>query len=72
MEAIKSGKVKAAALDVLENEKINQLTIDEQQWFNALIKEERIILTPHIAGWTHESKRKIAEVVLERVKALNF
>lgn len=68
--AVKSGKVKAAALDVLENEKINKLNTDEQQWFDALIKEERIILTPHIAGWTVESKRKIAEVVLEKVSLL--
>lgn len=72
IEAIKSGKVKAAALDVLENEKINQLTVDEKEWFNDLIKEERIILTPHIAGWTHESKRMIAEVVVEKVKTLNL
>ncbi|MCW3125889.1 MAG: hydroxyacid dehydrogenase [Bacteroidetes bacterium] len=72
IEAVRSGKVKAAALDVLENEKIGQLNSDEQQWFDALKKEERIILTPHIAGWTHESKRKIAEVVVERVKGLNL
>jgi D-3-phosphoglycerate dehydrogenase len=70
LEALHSGKVKATALDVLENEKINALNTEEQQWFDALVKEERIILTPHIAGWTHESKRKIAEVVIEKVKKL--
>ena len=72
IEAIHSGKVKAAGLDVLENEKINQLSEQEQQWFDALVKDERIVLTPHIAGWTVESKRKIAEVVLERVKSLKL
>jgi D-3-phosphoglycerate dehydrogenase len=70
INALPSGKVKAAALDVLENEKISQLNEQEQLWFDALIKEERIILTPHIAGWTVESKRKIAEVITQRVKAL--
>ena len=70
LSAIQSGKVKAAALDVLENEKISQLNEQEQRWFDALIKEERIILTPHIAGWTVESKRKIAEVVIEKVKTI--
>ena len=70
LSAIQSGKVKAAALDVLENEKINQLNEQERQWFDALVKEEHIILTPHIAGWTLESKRKIAEVVIEKVKSL--
>jgi len=66
--AIKSNKVKAAGLDVLENEKINQLNEQEQQWFDTLVKDERIILTPHIAGWTVESKRKIAEVVIEKIQ----
>jgi D-3-phosphoglycerate dehydrogenase len=68
ISAIKSGKVKAAALDVLENEKISHFNEQERQWFDALVKDERVILTPHIAGWTVESKRKIAEVVLEKIK----
>jgi D-3-phosphoglycerate dehydrogenase len=63
-------RVKAAALDVLENEKIDSLNNEEQKWFDVLIKEERIILTPHIAGWTQESKRKIAEVVIEKIACL--
>ena len=70
LSALQSGKVKAAALDVLENEKINQLSEQDRQWFDALVKEERIILTPHIAGWTVESKRKIAEVVIQKIKSL--
>ena len=69
--AIQAGKVKGAALDVLENEKINQLSEEEQKWFDALRKEERVILTPHIAGWTVESKRKIAEVVLEKIMRMS-
>ena len=67
--AIQSGKVKAAGLDVLENEKINHLN-EQDEWFDALVKDERIILTPHIAGWTVESKRKIAEVVIEKIRQL--
>ena len=70
LSAIRSGKVKAAAMDVLENEKIAQLNTQEQEWFDALCKEKRIILTPHIAGWTIESKRKIAEVVIEKLKVI--
>lgn len=72
LHAVKSGHVKAAALDVLENEKIQNLSAAEQAWFDALIADTRILLTPHIAGWTHESKRKIAEVVISRVKAFGF
>ena len=69
LNALESGKVKAAALDVLENEKISELTTDEREWFDTLIQNKRVIMTPHIAGWTVESKRKIAEVVVERVRA---
>lgn len=72
LHAVKSGHVKAAALDVLENEKIQNLSAAEQAWFDALIADTRVLLTPHIAGWTHESKRKIAEVVISRVKAFGF
>ncbi|MBS1595437.1 MAG: hypothetical protein JST90_14060 [Bacteroidetes bacterium] len=72
LHAVKSGHVKAAALDVLENEKIQNLSGAEQEWFDSLVAEKRILLTPHIAGWTHESKRKIAEVVVSRVKAFSF
>ena len=72
VDAVRSGKVKAAALDVLENEKISQLNSDEQQWFDDLIKDKRILLTPHIAGWTHVSKRKIAEVVIDKIRLLSL
>jgi D-3-phosphoglycerate dehydrogenase len=71
LAALQSGKVKAAGLDVLENEKLATLNADEQQWFDALCKENRVILTPHIAGWTVESKRKIAEVVLNKLRSIS-
>jgi D-3-phosphoglycerate dehydrogenase len=65
-----NGKLKGAGLDVLENEKINELSESEQKLFSALQKEKRVLLTPHIAGWTHESKRKIALKVLENISFL--
>ena len=72
IDSIRSGKVKAAALDVLENEKLSQLNAEEQNWFNALVTEQRILLTPHIAGWTHESKRKIAEAIISKIRLLSL
>jgi D-3-phosphoglycerate dehydrogenase len=68
--ALQEGKVKAAALDVLENEKPDSLNEEEQKVFQQLIANDKILLTPHIAGWTHESKRKIAEVLLEKIRRL--
>ena len=70
LNGIKEDRIIAAALDVLENEKISALKPDEQNTFDALLADNRVFLSPHIAGWTHESKLKIAEVLLERIKAI--
>ena len=67
LKCIAEKKILGAALDVLENEKISQLTETEQATFDKLTTNRQIILSPHIAGWTHESKRKIAEVLLARI-----
>ena len=64
---LKSGKVKGAALDVLENEKLKTLTAAQQENFQYLAAADNVILTPHIAGWTHESYVKINEVLVEKI-----
>ncbi|MRJ11431.1 hydroxyacid dehydrogenase [Ornithobacterium rhinotracheale] len=69
---LKTGKVKAAALDVLEQEKASfesllQSEIPEE--LNYLIQAENVLLTPHIAGWTLESKVKLAEVIADKIIA---
>lgn len=61
------GKVLGAALDVLENEKLNQLTPEQKQVFEQLCALPQVIFTPHIAGWTHESFRKINEVLVAKI-----
>jgi D-3-phosphoglycerate dehydrogenase len=70
LRALKESKVIAAALDVLENEKLSSLNTEEQNIFQQLITNKNVLLTPHIAGWTFESKRKIAEVLLEKIRKL--
>jgi D-3-phosphoglycerate dehydrogenase / 2-oxoglutarate reductase len=71
-QAIESGKVKGAALDVLENEKLNQFTPQQQQSFNYLKSKSNVIFTPHIAGWTFESHLKINVALVEKIKDLNL
>ena len=68
LQAIKSGKIIAAALDVLETEKFPALK--EQSWFNALVANNQVLLSPHIAGWTFDSYRKISEVLAEKLERL--
>lgn len=68
IRCLEEGKIRSAALDVLENEKIATLSASEQLVFEQMISNEKIFLSPHIAGWTHESKRKIAEILLSGIK----
>jgi D-3-phosphoglycerate dehydrogenase len=70
LQCITSGKIKGAALDVLENEKITTLNDADKAIFDSLIAKDKIFLSPHIAGWTHESKRKIAEVLLTGIQKI--
>ena len=68
VEAIKNGKVKAAALDVLEYEKSsfeNLETKNEDLQF--LLNSEKVIVTPHIAGWTTQSKEKLAQFIVDKI-----
>ncbi|WP_316737755.1 2-hydroxyacid dehydrogenase [Pedobacter aquatilis] len=68
LNAIKSGKIVGAGLDVLETEKFPAL--GEQSWFNDLKSNDKVILTPHVGGWTFDSYRKISEVLAEKLIAI--
>lgn len=70
VKCMESGKVLGAALDVLENEKIDKLNDEEKKWFAYLINSNRTLLAPHIGGWTIESYQKISEVLLLKIKEL--
>lgn len=67
-EAIESGKVLGAALDVLENEKLQTLDVEQEHTFEYLSKANNVILTPHIGGWSHESYYKINEVLVRKLE----
>lgn len=71
-EAVETGKLRGAALDVLENEKISKLSEEQQQSFNYLKTKSNVIFTPHIAGWTYESHVKINVALVNKIKALGF
>lgn len=64
VNGLESGKIRGACLDVLENEKLKTLTPDQQTAFDYLRRSDRVVLTPHIAGWTHESYVRINEVLV--------
>lgn len=69
-EGLKTGKIIGAALDVHEYEKASFENLkheDLPEDFRWLLNSDNVILTPHIAGWTHQSKRKLAEVILKKI-----
>lgn len=65
LNAIKQGKILGAGLDVLEVEKFPALA--EQEWFDELRQSGKVILSPHVAGWTFDSYRKLSEVMAEKL-----
>lgn len=72
--AIKSGKILGAGLDVLEYEKSSfedLFTLEMPKAFKYLIQADNVLLTPHIAGWTVESKEKLAQTIVDKIKALS-
>lgn len=73
VKALDSGKVLGAGLDVLEYEKSsfeNLFTSDNMpKAFQYLIASENVLLSPHVAGWTIESNIKLAQTIVDKIKA---
>ena len=72
VSALKSNKILGAGLDVLEYEKASfeslfSSTLPEA--FQYLIEAQNVILSPHVAGWTIESKEKLAQTIVNKIKA---
>jgi D-3-phosphoglycerate dehydrogenase / 2-oxoglutarate reductase len=72
VKALKSGKVLGAGLDVLEYEKSSFENLFDNnkmpEAFKYLINANNVILSPHIAGWTIESKEKLAQTIVDKIK----
>ncbi len=66
---LKTGKILGACLDVLEFEKLNFEEIfgnNSSQSFNYLVNSEKVLLSPHVAGWTNESYYKISKIIANK------
>lgn len=72
VSGLQSGKIRGAALDVLEYEKISFEDLFSggklPDAFKYLIKSKNVLLTPHVAGWTVESKIKLAQTIVDKIK----
>ena len=74
VSALQSKKVLGAGLDVLEYEKLSFETLFQEattpEAFQYLLNAKNVILSPHIAGWTVESHERLAQVIVDKIKAL--
>jgi D-3-phosphoglycerate dehydrogenase / 2-oxoglutarate reductase len=73
MNSMKNGKVLGTCLDVLEYESLSFEGLDKNNLpepFRYLIESDRVVLTPHIAGWTHESNEKISTTLARKIVEL--
>ncbi|NLR93264.1 NAD(P)-dependent oxidoreductase [Flammeovirga agarivorans] len=62
-----NGKILAAGLDVLENEKLHTLTKEQERIFTKITNDERVLFTPHVGGWSFESYEKISLVLGRKI-----
>src|SRR5829696_1271273 len=68
INALQNSKISGADLDVLENEKIDSLNAKEQRQLQFLASHPNVIITPHVAGYSREAYKRMAEVLLEKLR----
>lgn len=75
VDALRSGKILGAGLDVIEYENLSFETLSDKylpEAYHYLLHADNVLLTPHIAGWSHESKQRLAQVIADKIRQKYF
>ena len=75
VEALQSGKILGAGLDVIEYENLSFETLNAAEVpeaYQYLLHSKNVLMTPHIAGWTFESQQRLAQVIVDKIKEKYF
>lgn len=67
LDAIDQGKVLGACLDVIEFESASFAQVEQNETLNRLLNHRKVLLSPHIAGWTHESYFLLSDVLADKI-----
>lgn len=72
IEALNHGTISGAALDVLENEKLSTQSVEDQEQMALLANHPQVVLTPHIAGYSHESFLRLSETLITKLESIGM
>lgn len=72
LAGLASGKIRAAGLDVWEEEPLRKMGVESREKFEQVMRHPSVIVTPHIAGYSHESLRKMSEVLKTKILAIEI
>ena len=70
LDGLERGQVRATGMDVFENEKPATMSDEEHTMYERLFAQPNTIFSPHVAGWTIESKIKLADILLDKIRAM--